>query len=72
MFVTGTTPGGTKGRLSTTECTYLHSTYLPYLPTQHCGRHATDALGGSGTNTPATRHAYQGNSDVGLRPLPPA
>ena len=23
LFVTGATPGGTKGRLSTTECTYL-------------------------------------------------
>ena len=32
LFVTGGTPGGTKGRLSTTECTYLPS----YLPTYLC------------------------------------
>ena len=32
LFVTGATPGGTMGRLSTTECTYL-----PTLPTLSIG-----------------------------------
>ena len=40
--------------------------------TQHCPRHNTDTPGGSGKGTPATTHAYQDNSDVGLRGLPPA
>ena len=43
----------------------------PHSTTQHCPRHTTDALGGSGTGTPTTTYAYQGNSDVGLRWLPP-
>ena len=33
---------------------------------QHCPRHNTDTPGGSGEGTPATMHAYQDNSDVGL------
>ena len=32
---------------------------------QHCPRHATDALGGSGTGTPSAADAYQDNSDAG-------
>ena len=39
---------------------------------QHCPRQDTDAPGGSGKGAPATTHAYQENSDVRLRWLPPA
>ena len=39
--------------------------------TRYCPQRTTDALGGTGTDTPATTHAYQDNSDVGLRWLPP-
>ena len=39
---------------------------------RHCPRHASNALGGSGTHTPAAAHAYQDNSNVVLRWLPPA
>ena len=34
LFVTGATPGGTMGRLSTTECTYL-PTFLEHGLHQH-------------------------------------
>ena len=38
----------------------------PRSTARHCPRHTTDALGGSGVDTPAATHAYQDNSDVGL------
>ena len=44
----------------------------PRSTTRHCPRHATDAQRGSGTDTPTTTSAYQGNSDVELQWLPPA
>ena len=44
----------------------------PQNTAQHCPRHNADAPGGSGKGAPATKHAYQDNSDVALKWLPPA
>ena len=44
----------------------------PQSTTRHCPRHGTDAPGGSGKGAPATKHAYQDNSDGRLRWLSPA
>ena len=44
----------------------------PQSTARHCPRHGTDAPGGSGKGAPATKHAYQDNSDGRLKWLPPA